>query len=183
MTHKWLPIALLFAIAMLTACGGGDTNTDGDMDGEEGPSLDGEIDFGEQGTDLSSVSGSWQINDSNLKSAAWYNRQALTGYFLIVKNDLITHWMPYDGGVDCLIQQVVRESEKRFVPKEDPENCWFELELNDDGELLMNARHNADTEPTPWFFKFQRIESVPEYSQSECNLLRECLNYNPPPAE
>lgn len=158
--RRWFRSFLLLplALAFLPACSDDPTPPeDGDAEsGNDSP----EILFpdGDSGGTGTGVLGSFEITDSN--AVAWYQAERIARLTLVVANARFSWvWTDLDDRTRCLAQPMTRETTTQFVPRDDPENCRYELAA--EGERLeISFKSRADNGASTVTFVGQKLETA-----------------------
>lgn len=172
--NLWLILIMLFVFCCtFIACGGEDQNSDGDTD----QTTDGDTD--DESTQTKTIyEGMWQLNDTNALN--WFKANDLaTFYFISEKENEFVFLMVDKAGETYCVKQAMTENEERFVPQLDPDNCWYEIEKEDLGDLIIESRNRSDpdTVTKAWYFSFSKVEEIDQYDYNQCNILDECTSY------
>jgi hypothetical protein len=177
MKRTLFAIVLMLVALFALGCGSEDDPTaDGDTDGDA--SLDGDLDFvpvdGDD-TVLNPAAGHWELEDTN--AFKWFQAEGLTGLYVVIGNETMD-FVKVSAEQRVCEGQAMRPlgGENRYAPAEDPDNCWFEMNITETGKLELFSRHVDDpgAQDRPWYFIFHAIEAVPGYDAATCDELTVC---------
>lgn len=125
--------------------------------------------------DDGSVLGYWRVQDTNALN--WLSSFEATDLYMAASNDAFLYWMPKENGVECFWQAMKRKNESRFIPEYDPDNCWFDLKVNEQLRLELTSRNAADEQSEAWWFMYQRVDEIPELATTSCFEVCECWSF------